>query len=142
MSSREWSAAARFGGPGIILGLALAWSIGGQRGAHADGPVPALPERGRIGAPAPTGESGGTLAMISQLPPGPNGAAGQLLYVIDTKSRAFAVYRIDPNHAKGTIKLEGVRQYNWDMKLDEYRNQEPDVLTIESAVKAAGSRSR
>lgn len=142
MSLRQWSTVARFGGPGVVLGLALAWSIGGQRGAHADGPVPALPERPRAAASLPVGESGGTLALISPLQPGSNGATGQLLYLIDTKSRAFAVYRIDPAHTKGTIKLEGVRQYNWDMKLAEFRNQDPDVLTIESAVKAAGTQTR
>jgi len=142
MSLRQWSAVARFGGPGVVLGLALAWSIGGQRGVHAQGSLPARPDRPLPVAPSPVGESGGTLAMISALPGG-NGATGQLLYLIDTKSRAFAVYRIDPTHTKGTIKLEGVRQYHhWDMKLAEFRNQEPDVLSIESAVKAAGSQTR
>ena len=47
----------------------------------------------------------------------------QWLYLIDTKKRAFAVYRIDPSNAKGTVKLEASRQYKWDLELEHYNNQ-------------------
>ncbi|MDR3637760.1 MAG: hypothetical protein P4L84_28395 [Isosphaeraceae bacterium] len=138
MSLRQCNMAARYGGPGLLLGLVLAWSIGGQRGLHAQATAPSPLDRARPVSSAPVGEAGGTLAMISPLQAGSPSATGQLLYLIDTKSRAFAVYRIDPAHDKGTIKLEGVRQYHWDMKLSQFNNQDPEVAVIESAVKAAG----
>jgi len=65
-----------------------------------------------------------------------------LLYVIDTRSRAFAVYRVDPTNPKGTVKLEAARQYQWDLKLAEYNNQPPEVAAIESTVKTLGPPAR
>jgi hypothetical protein len=125
-----------------VAGLVLAWSIGGPRGLHAQATPPGSVDRPRAAAATPAVEAGGTVAMIAPVQPGSPGATGQLLYLIDTKTRAFAVYRIDPAHDKGTIKLEGVRQYHWDMKLAEFNNQKPEVAAIESAVKAAGSQNR
>jgi hypothetical protein len=143
MSLRTWSNAARFGGAGVVLGLALAWSLGGPRGLLAQAaPATKGAERPRPAPAAPVGEAGGTLALIAPWQPGTPNAKGQLLYLIDTKSRAFAVYRIDPEHDTGTIKLEGTRQYQWDLQLTEYNNQEPAVSAISAAVKAAGVRSR
>jgi len=142
MSLSRWSAAARFGGPGVLLGLALAASIGGQRGLHAEGAGAAAIERPRPVPTAPAADTGGVLAMTAPLHQGSANGTGQLLYLIDTKSRAFAVYRIDPAQDKGTIKLEGVRQFHWDMKLAEFNNQKPEVDAIEAAVKAAGVRAR
>jgi len=59
---------------------------------------------------------------------------GQIVTVVDTKAQAFAVYRIDPQNPKGTVKLEAVRQYRWDLKLTEYNNLPPEVTAIESMV--------
>ena len=56
--------------------------------------------------------------------------------LIDTKSHAFAIYRLDPTDHKGTVKLEAARQYQWDMKLEHYNNQSPEPAAIESMVKA------
>lgn len=142
MSLRQWGAAARFGGPGLLLGLLLAGSFGGQSGLRAQAAAPSAADRGRPGAGTTVGEANGTLAMIAPLQAGASNGAGQLLYLIDTKTRALAVYRIDPAHDKGTIKLEGVRQYQWDLMLTEFNNQKPEVATIESAVKAAGAQNR
>jgi hypothetical protein len=63
-------------------------------------------------------------------------AAGQWLYLIDTRSRAFAIYRIDPSNPKGSVKLEAARQYQWDLKLEHYNNQAPEPGAIESMVRA------
>lgn len=142
MSWRQWSTAARFGGPGVLLGLILAGSLGAPAGLHAQAASPALADRARAAGGAVTAESNGTLALIAPMPASPQGAASQLLYVIDTKTRAFAVYRIDPAHDKGTIKLEGVRQYQWDLMLTEYNNQEPQVAATKSAVSAVGVQKR
>jgi hypothetical protein len=65
-----------------------------------------------------------------------------LLYLIDTRARAFAVYRVDPTSPKGMVKLEAARQYQWDLKLDEYNNVEPRPSAIESAVRGTTQTNR
>lgn len=133
----------RYGLPGVVLGLVLSWGVEG-RGPSARAqaarptsiPMPSQAERPRASATSGA-DSAGTIAFTS-----PTGGSGQLLYLIDTKARAFAVYRVDPSHPKGVVKLEGARQYQWDLKLDEYNNQEPNVAAIESTVKSLGRPSR
>ncbi|MFO0952177.1 MAG: hypothetical protein U0835_13715 [Isosphaeraceae bacterium] len=147
MSTQGWVGWVRYGLPGLTLGLALAWFLG-DRGpsARAQGtppgaagiplPLPAA-ERSRPGAATPAlaeGTSGGTIALTTS-----TGGAAQLLYLIDTKTRAFVIYRIDPTNPKGMVKLEAARQYQWDLKLDEYNNTEPKPAAIESAVRGSGS---
>jgi hypothetical protein len=137
------SGLARFGLPGLLVGIGLAW-VSGVRGPEAaaqtgGGAVPAETsgaarpaERSRPSAtrPGTPGDSNGTLALI-------NGAAGgtQWLYLIDTKDRAFALYRIDPTNSKGVVKLEASRQYEWDLKLEHYNNQAPEPDAIKATVK-------
>ncbi len=142
MALRSWSEWVRFGVPGLVLGLGLAWSLDGRGpSAHAEPPIP-LPtpahDRGRPAIPPQAGADGsGTIAFSSAY--GPN---AQLLTVIDTKTRAFAVYRIDPSNPKGAVKLEATRQYQWDLKLAEYNNLPPEVTAIESTVKGLGQTNR
>jgi len=62
------------------------------------------------------------------------GGQSQWLYLIDTKSRAFALYRIDPANPKGIVKLEASRQYEWDLKLEHYNNQPPEPDAIKATV--------
>ena len=128
----------RFGFPGIVLGLVLAWGLDGRgRSAQAQAPgggaIPLPNDRGRPAATPPASETSGTIAFSS-----PAGGNAQLLYLIDTKTKAFAVYRVDPSNSKGTVKLEAARQYQWDMKLSEYNNLPPEVAAIESTVKSLG----
>jgi hypothetical protein len=78
------------------------------------------------------GEADGTIAFTTN----PNGPV-QLLYLIDTRSRAFTIYRVDS--LKGTVKLDAARQYGWDLKLTAYNNLEPQVAAIESMVKTLGT---
>jgi len=78
------------------------------------------------------GESGGTIAFTTNA----NGGL-QLLYLIDTRSQAFTIYRVDST--KGTVKLDAARQYGWDLKLTAYNNLGPEVTAIESIVKTQGS---
>lgn len=137
MLGRQWKAAVQFGGPGVLIGLALAWSMGGHRGLFAQGEPARAPDRNRPAMLAP--ESSGVTAIVS--PPQP-GSSGQLLYLIDAKERAFAVYQVDPSQGKGTIKLQGVRQFRWDLQLEEWNNHEPEVGTVKAAVKAGSSRSQ
>jgi len=136
---------ARYGLPGLVLGVALSW-VAGVRGPEASaqtdrgGASPAQTgaarsaEGARPQAPRPntTGESNGTLALIT----GSSGGAGQTqwLYLIDTKARAFALYRIDPTNSKGVVKLEASRQYEWDLKLEHYNNQPPEPDAIKATV--------
>jgi hypothetical protein len=102
---------------GLAAGLALAWALGG-RGLTAQA------------VPKPRADAD-TIAFTA---PGPGGAT--LLYVVDTREKAFAIYRFDPT--KNTVKLAAARPYQWDLKLD-YNNEPPLVGDIENAVKRAST---
>jgi hypothetical protein len=112
--------AVRYGGAGLVGGLVLSVVFGMGRLTPA-----------RAQASSGSNEASGTIAFTS-------GSAGsvQMLYVIDTKNQAFAVYRVDPQNGKGSIKLEAARQYRYDLRLAEYNNQPPEVSAIESMVGA------
>ncbi len=75
---------------------------------------------------------------------GPTGSAGQSqwLYLIDTKNRSFALYRIDPSNPKGIVKLEASRQYEWDLKLEHYNNQPPEPDAIKATVQTLSRSAR
>lgn len=134
--------AARFGLPGLLLGIALGWGVrarevfaqnppldGAPRSARTQS-RPAEGTRSQAARPISGGDGSGTLSMTSAAPGG-----GQLLYLIDTRKQAFAVYRIDPANPKGTVKLEGSRQYRWDLELEHYNNQAPEPDAIRTTVK-------
>jgi len=145
MVGRLDSGMARFGLPGVALGMALTWgsSFRGEQAAAQTGPVrpsssspvaqPRAVEatRSQTGKAVVSGDPTGTLALVAN-PTGPV----QWLYLIDTRKRAFAVYRIDPNNAKGSVKLEASRQYRWDLELDQYNNQGLEPSDVEARVKA------
>lgn len=151
MLVRISSGVARYGLPGLVLGLVLSWVVGtreplavAQTRAGGDSSTQlGLPARGaeagriQSGRPIAAGDANGTLAMVTC----PNGST-QWLYLIDTKSRAFAVYRVDPTHPKGAVKLEAARQYQWDLRLDHYNNQAPEPAAIEATVKTLGQSAR
>ena len=123
MSTGHFGGAARYGLPGLLAGLVLAWWVGGH------GPT------ARAQGLAPGTESNGTIAFTTAVA---NGSSTQMLYLIDTKSQAFAVYRVEPAGSKGTgiVKLEAARQYRYDLKLSEFNNQPPEVSSIEAMVKS------
>jgi len=122
-----------------MIGFGLAWCLGGRepsvkaQGANPGSIAQAEKTRGTTQA----GDGAGTFAFTSSA----SGNA-QLLFLVDTKAKAFAVYRIDPGNAKGTVKLEAARQYQWDLKVSEYNNQEPGVAAIETTVKSLGQTAR
>jgi hypothetical protein len=144
MAVRFGNGVMRFGLPGLLLGVLISWLSGARApeavaqtrssGVPAGGSAaPARPlEGGRPQAAKPIagGDSNGTLALITS-----TGGPSQWLYIIDTKSRAFAVYRVDPTNTKGTVKLEASRQYQWDLKLEHYNNQAPEPDAIKATVK-------
>jgi hypothetical protein len=144
MDNRYRGGIARFGLPGVVLGIALSW-VGAAFGPLAMAQIRAggepstqvgLPSRGADargsaqGRPLASGDLNGTLALVAS----PSGSV-QWLYLIDTKSRAFAIYRVDPANPKGSVKLEAARQYQWDLKLEHYNNQAPEPAAIEATVK-------
>ena len=124
MSEGHWGGAARYGLPGLVAGLILAWWGGGY------GPT------ARAQANVPGADSNGIIAFTSPI----GGTSSQMLYLIDTKSQsqAFAVYRVDPTGSKGSgaVKLEAARQFKYDLKLSEFNNQPPEVSSIEAMVKS------
>jgi hypothetical protein len=115
-SSIGWGSAVRYGLPGLVLGLILSWVLGMGRAPEARAQA------------APAAESHGTIAFTAALP---GGAASQL-YLIDTRSQSFAVYRVDA--ARGTVKLEAARQYRGDLRLTEFNNLPPEVAAVEAMV--------
>lgn len=142
---------ARYGLPGAVLGVALAWFAGGQGAAvraQPTGPggefllthptqAPSRPidtgtGRNALNRAAISGESSGTIGLVV---PSNNGS-DQWFYLIDTKAHSFAVYRMDVADAKPTIKLEVARQYGWDLKLDRYNNSGLEPAAIEKVVKS------
>ena len=141
---------ARFGLPGMIVGVALSW-MAGARGTQAlaqarsggdsssqSSPVRGIDARGaQQGRLLAGGDANGTLALVTS----PAGS-GQWLYLIDTKTRAFAIYRVDPSNPKGALKLEAARQYQWDLRLEHYNNQAPEPAAIEATVKPLAQSMR
>jgi hypothetical protein len=144
MVVRLGSGVVRFGLPGLLLGVSIAWVAGAQAPVAVAQNRPNGVPAGSSGAPArpldggrsqavkpiASGDSNGTLALVTS-----NGGPAQWLYLIDTKNRAFAVYRVDPTSTKGTVKLEASRQYQWDLKLEHYNNQAPEPDAIKQTVK-------
>ena len=145
MNMRVASGMARYGLPGLVLGIALCWGAGirgpeasaqtdrgGATSAQSGPSRSSEVSRPQSTRPSTTGEANGTLALIT----GSTGGSGQgqWLYLIDTKSRAFALYRIDPMNSKGIVKLEASRQYEWDLKLEHYNNQPPEPDAIKATV--------
>jgi hypothetical protein len=118
MTRSGWIAALRNAGLGLVAGVALTVTWAGGRGS---------PIRAQA-APNPA-EGNGTVALTAAGP-----GTSQLLYLIDTRNQAFAIYRVDPQELKGTVKLEAARQYRWDLKLGEFNNQPPEVTAVESMV--------
>ncbi len=149
----RWRYDSRAGGcvsgcPGWRWGLFLAsgWGINGEQAAAQAPGSAARPVTGGVGkgrsAPSASaasskgvtsGESGGILALIAE-----SGTASpiQWLYVIDTKKRAFAIYRVDPTNPQGCVKLEASRQFRWDLDLDQYNNQGLEPADVKARVEA------
>ncbi len=146
MAVRLGSGWMRFGLPGMILGIAATWGwalLGERAAAQGPGGSPRSVAGGSVqGRPAPAaqpakggavGEAGGILAMVSS----PQGTGpAQWLYLIDTKKRAFAIYRVDPTNPQGCVKLEASRQFRWDLDLDQYNNQGLEPADVKARVDA------
>ena len=103
-------------------------------GRRRDGAGPAAePGRASAAKAVAAGESGGILALIANPT---TGTPVQWLYLIDTKKRAFAIYRVDPTNPKGSVKLEASRQFRWDLDLDQYNNQGLEPADVKARVDA------
>ncbi len=127
MPSARWMPACRYGVPGLLAGLVLAWSLGSGR-----------PPEVRAQAPLPQATDG-TIALTT---PAAGPGSAQSLFLIDTRNQVFAVYRVEPQNPNGAVKLEAVRQYRWDLKLDEYNNQKPEASAIKSWLSSGSLGSR
>ena len=119
----RWGRVLRYGGPGVLAGLALSWAVG-LRAPSAQAQAPYQAGGANPAAGRPEANVNGTIAFTTTTQ-----NATQLLYLIDTRAQAFAIYRVDPQ--KGAVKLEAARPYRWDLKL-EYNNLPPEVGAVES----------
>jgi hypothetical protein len=138
----------RFGLPGLALGVLVTWGwvlsgervaaqVPGQDSRSATGGStqgrPVASPGGQPAKAATMGEAGGILALVSS----PQGTGpAQWLYLIDTKKRAFAIYRVDPTNPQGCVKLEASRQFRWDLDLDQYNNQGLEPADVKARVDA------
>lgn len=138
----------RFGLPGLVLGIGLAWCWGfrGEQAAAQGTPAPGRQAQSG-GSAARSGEttrarsskspvaveSAGIVALIAN---SPTNVPIQWLYLIDTQKRAFAIYRFDPTNPKGSVKLEASRQFRWDLDLDQYNNQGLEPADVKARVDA------
>ena len=115
---------------GMASGLGLRRPGGGPRAGP--GLVGRRSREASAQAGVPGAEANGTIAFTS-----PTGGSSQLLYLIDTRSQSFAVYRVDPQAARGAgaVKLEAARQYRYDLKLSEYNNLPPEVSSVEAMIR-------
>lgn len=142
----RWGGWLRFGLPGVALGVLLSWGAGfhGEPSSAwaqdaTTRPVPGGSGAGRTAtgsstaAKGTTAESGGVMAMVTNPPPTPG---VQWLYLVDTRKRSFAVYRVDPTNPQGCVKLEAARQFRWDLDLDEYNNQGLEPADVRARVEA------
>lgn len=116
----------RWVGVGLVAGLVLAWAFGVGRSPAAQAQAAA--------GPSHLAGAADTIAFTTTAQD-----SGQLLYVLDTRAQAFAVYKVDPRDPKGAVKLEASRQYRWDLKLAEYNNQAPEVAAIEAMVSGSAT---
>lgn len=136
MSHVARSAILRYGFPGMLAGVALCWVMGGGN------PTPAIaqeaPYSQNLRPSAAEGQSGATNGTIAFTMTNPNGSSR--LVIIDTQAKAFALYRIDPETAKGggAVKLESAREYRWDLQLSEFNNLPPAPKAIKSMVESNG----
>lgn len=112
-------------GRDLALGVAVGAGLSALAGAWL---APAARAQGTAAA----GEAAGTIACTAA---GPGGVP--LLFLVDTREKAFAVYRVDPT--KGGIKLEASRPYRHDLKL-EYNNLPPEVAAVEAMVASPARR--
>jgi hypothetical protein len=116
MALADWRRLLSYGGPGVVVGLTLAWWAGG-RDATAQASNPGVDANGTIAFTSPAG-------------------SGQLLYLIDTRDKSFAIYRVDTQSSRaGSVKLEAARQYRYDLKLSEYNNLPPEVTSVEAMIR-------
>jgi hypothetical protein len=139
---------ARFGLPGVALGILMSWGAGfqgepaaaqAQNASGRSGPAgaaqtrPVQPSSSAATKGVTSGEAGGILALIAN----PSAIAPvHWLYLIDTKKRSFAIYRVDPANPQGCVKLEASRQFRWDLDLDEYNNQGLEPADVKARVEA------
>lgn len=139
MADRGWKGMLRYGLPGLILGVMVCRGIAGQGlQAQVSTGATASADRSR---PAPAADPSSTIAFTTNVAGAVSGT--QLLYVVDTKARAFAIYRVEPtSNAKGSIKLEAARQYQWDLQLSDYNNLGLVPTDIKTAVQAGGTTKR
>lgn len=109
-----------WGGVAAVLLVAGTWAVGapGLNGITAAPNVDARGERG--------GVSEGLIALM-----GPVAEGRQQLTVVDPRTRVIGVYSIDA--ASGVITLKSVRNFHYDLLMDEFNGAAPaprDIRTL------------
>ena len=117
--------AVRSAAAGVAVGATLAWVLASVAQAPAQ-----VGER-TLGSSASFAGPGQTIAFATD----PQRAdQAPLLFIIDTQTRTFSVYRVDAQKG-GKTKLLSVRQYGWDQQLSQYNNEPPEVRDIEQMLR-------
>ena len=117
--------AVRSAAAGVAVGATLAWVLASVAQA------PAQVGEQTPGSSAGFASPGQTIAFATD----PQRAdQAPLLFIIDTQTRTFSVYRVDAQKG-GKTKLLSVRQYGWDQQLSQYNNEPPEVRDIEQMLR-------
>lgn len=102
---------------GTLIGAGLVLAAAG-----AVGYPQAIPAPQRMPYAEAAGD-GGLVALN-----GPSADNAQLVTVLDTKTRAMAVYRVDATN--GNIKLLSVRNLHWDLQVMQLNSENPQPQEI------------
>ena len=149
MDDRYRGGMARFGLPGVVLGIALAW-IGAVVWTAGDGPDPSrwrLKHAGWSGIAGCRRQGSGSRAAAGKRRLEWNVGPGHLAFglgpvAVSHRHQEPGVRDLSgrPDQSQGIVKLEASRQYQWDLKLEHYNNQPPEPAAIEATVKPLRSR--
>lgn len=88
---------------------------------------PAFPPGGSRAAVAATATVDGLSVAHVELPDG-----RQQTTVIDVRTRAMAVYHVNPQ--TGVITLKSVRNLGWDLQIDDYNSGKPQPREVRALV--------
>jgi len=108
-----------------VLGAVLGIGVLVAAGMAFDWPPPVMAQRPAAPPVRETAGDGGLIAV-----PGTTADNGQLITLVDPRSRSMAVYRIEAG--SGKIKLLAVRALSWDLQIMQLNSENPSPQEIRS----------
>ena len=97
--------------------VAVCWTMSLDLSAYGQSPKP-LQAQPVLPTRLPAAAAGDVIAFSSETVNGPSQVT-----LIDVKTRAMSVYHID--RATGQIELKGVRNFHWDLLIEDFNGVNP-----------------